>query len=265
MVRIGFIGSGNMATALIKGILEMGICDAKGIIASDNNPAKLDKVKQLEISATNRNKEVVQHSDVIFLAVKPQDIYDVLKEIKDYIRRDNIIVSIAAGIKISKIESIIGKKKIVRVMPNTPCLVSEMAAGFAPNSEMEQQEIETIELILNASGSAYRMKESLLDAVTGLSGSGPAFVAELIKAFTEAGIENSLDRETAYALTLQTFRGTARLLSEKKMQPEELVRMVSSPGGTTIAGREILDNSDVKGVIKKAIRKAVERSRELGK
>lgn len=266
MVRIGFIGAGNMASALIKGILSRGISDTSGIIASDKDKTKLERIKrELGILTAKDNIEVVQKASVIFIAVKSQDIDTVLDEIKEGVSETKIIVSIAAGIRINHIESKLGRKKIVRVMPNTPCLVGEMAAGFTPNEQLKEEEIETIEIILSSAGKAFMLKEELLDAVTGLSGSGPAFVARLIEAFKEAGIENGLDEETAYKLTLKTFEGTAKLLAEKKMQPKELIDMVSSPKGTTLAGREILDNSDVKEIIKKTIKRATERSKELGK
>lgn len=266
MVRIGFIGSGNMAKALIKGILDRGISDTMGIISSDKDPKKLEEVeKTLEIRTTTDNKEVIENSDVIFIAVKPQDMGKVLEEVKDSVKKEKIVVSIAAGIKISFMESILGDKKIVRVMPNTPCLVSEMAAGFAPNKNVTEQEISTIEMILESAGKAIMLDEELLDAVTGLSGSGPAFVARIIEGFKEAGVEDGLSEDIAYELSLRTFIGTAKLLEKKKMQPEELIDMVSSPNGTTVAGREILDNSDVKEIIKKTVKKATERSKELGK
>ncbi|MCK5283318.1 MAG: pyrroline-5-carboxylate reductase [Nanoarchaeota archaeon] len=262
MAKIGFIGSGNMAQALIKAILDKGI--SKDIISSDVDEKKLDDIKnRLKINTTKDNKEVVEKSDIIFIAVKPGDIGRILDEIK--ISIDNkIIVSIAAGIKISYIESKIGDKKIARVMPNTPCLVGEMAAAFSPKN-LTNDEILTIESILSSAGRVFMLEEELLDAVTGLSGSGPAFVARLIQAFTEAGMENGLDKNVAYELSLKTFEGTAKLLAEKGMMPEELIKIVSSPNGTTVAGREILDNSDIKEIIKKTIKKAAERSKELGK
>jgi pyrroline-5-carboxylate reductase len=264
MVRIGFIGTGNMAQALMKAILDKGISDNLGMICSDKDKEKLKKAaEELEVLVTEDNKVVAKKADVIFLAVKPQDVEDVLKDIKDVLDDKKIIVSIAAGVKIAKIEKIIGNRKIVRVMPNTACLVEEMAAGYSANKNLEEEEITTIEILLKTSGYAVRLEEGLLDAVTGLSGSGPAFVARLVEYFTEAGKENGLDNETAYKLALKTFEGSAKLLN--KMQPEELVNIVSSPKGTTVAGREVLEKSDVKEVVKDTIKKAVERSKELGK
>ena len=266
MVHIGFIGSGNMASALMKSIINKGICDNLGITASDKDNTKLEKIKkELEVQVTTDNNQVIDDSTVIFLAIKPQNMLEVLDNIKDSITEDKIIVSIAAGVKIKTIEGIIGKKKIVRVMPNTPCLVGEMAAGFSPNKELLEQEIETIEIILKSSGKVVRIDESALDAVTGLSGSGPAYVARLIEGFIEAGVDEGLDIETAKTLSIQTFIGTAKLLDNKNMETKDLIDMVSSPNGTTVAGREILDNSDVKNIIKSTIKKAADRSRELGK
>jgi pyrroline-5-carboxylate reductase len=262
MARIGFIGAGNMATALIKAVLDSGM--AKDILASDNDKAKLEAISKLGIKITEDNREVVKSSDIIFLAVKPQVMDGVLEGIKEEVNDDKIIVSIAAGINIAKIGSILGGKKIVRVMPNAPCLVGEMAAGFSVNDKLTEDETKQIEKLLSSAGKAFRLKEGLLDAVTGLSGSGPAFVAYLIQAFKEAGKENGLDDDTAHQLALKTFEGTAKLLAEKDLKPEELIKMVSSPNGTTVAGREILESSDVKEIIKKTIARATERSRELG-
>jgi pyrroline-5-carboxylate reductase len=264
MVKIGFIGSGNMASALMKGILDKGITDNLGIISSDKDPVRLKDVKQkLEINTTHDNKIIIQNSDIIFIAVKPQDIDQVLAEIKDEISKQKIIVSIAAGITTSRIMKIIGNKKIVRVMPNTPSLVGAMAAGYTCRN-LTDNEKTTIQIILESCGKAIELKEELLDAVTGLSGSGPAFVAYLISAFKESGIENGLSESTSYELALKTFEGTAKLLAKTQMSPEELIKMVSSPKGTTIAGREILEASDVKTIIKKTIKRATDRSRELG-
>ena len=150
-------------------------------------------------------------------------------------------------------------------MPNTPCLVGEMAAGFAVGKNVKDREIKIVEEILNSAGKAFYLKEELLDAVTGLSGSGPAFVARLIEYFIEAGENEGLGKDIAAELALQTFKGTAKLLQESGMTPDELVKIVSSPGGTTVAGREVLENSDVKDILIKTVKKATERSKELGK
>ncbi len=265
MVSIGFVGAGNMATALIDGILDKGICDNIGIWASDKDDSRLKKLEErFEINATDKNSLVLDNTDVIFIAVKPQDIDMVLSDIKDFVTEEKIIISIAAGISIKKIESVIGKKKIVRVMPNTPCIVGEMAAAFSVNNKMTAQEIETVEFILNSAGTAYKLEEKHLDAVTGLSGSGPAFVAYLIDAFQKAGIKNGLPKDIACSLTLQTFIGTAKLLERKNLAPSQLIDMVSSPNGTTVKGRKILEKSDIHDIITHTVSAAARRSKELG-
>jgi len=263
MHKIGFIGAGNMAFALAKAIKKARL--AKSIIASDVRRGRLDFIKkELKINVTKDNKEVVKKSDIIFLAVKPQIIDKVLGEIKGIVK-GKLIVSIAAGVKLSKLETKLKNAKVVRVMPNTPCLVGEMAAGFAVGKNVKDKEIKIVEEILNSAGKAFYLKEELLDAVTGLSGSGPAFVARLMEGLIEGGVKSGLSRDIATELALQTCLGTAKLLIESGMTTDELVKMVSSPGGTTVAGREILENSDVKDVLIKTVRRATERSKELAK
>ena len=176
-MKIGFIGSGNMAKALMKGILDKGISSNEEIISSDIFPEALEFVKkEYSIKTTEDNKEVVRNSEIIFLAVKPQIMNEVLEGIKEEIN-EQLIVSIAAGVTLKQIEKVLEGKKIIRVMPNTPCLVGEMAAGFSVNEFVNEEELKKIETVLRCSGVAYNLEEKDLDAVTGLSGSGPAFVA----------------------------------------------------------------------------------------
>ncbi len=252
-----------MAEALIKSFRKTEVAGA--IIGSDKSKERLDYIKkELGINITQDNIEVAKNSDIIFLSVKPQDMKNLLEEIKDEIK-NQMIVSIAAGIKISFIESIIGARKIIRVMPNTPCLVQEMAAGFAINKHLTTDEKKFISTLLNSAGTASLLDEKDLDAVTGLSGSGPAFVAYLIKAMSDAGIQQGLSKDVALNLAIQTFIGTGRLLKETKITPDELIKMVSSPNGTTVAGMGVLEKSDVSEVIEKTIAAATKRSKELGK
>ena len=266
MVRIGFIGSGNMASALISAFIDAEACKPNECIASDVIPELLEKIKREKgINIAQDNAEVIRNSDIVFLAVKPQIMNKVLGEIKEEIGQQ-IIISIAAGITISKIEEVVGNdKKIIRVMPNTPCLVGEMAAGFSSNKNILKQESEDIQKLLNCAGEAVLLEEEKLDIVTGLSGSGPAFVAFLIKSFADEGMAQGLSEKDAYTLSLKTFQGTAKLLREKNLTPEKLIEMVSSPNGTTVAGREILENSDVNEKIRQTISSAAKRSRELGR
>jgi len=262
MTKIGFIGAGNMAFALAKSVNKSKL--ASKLVIFDINKGKIDLFKKElnNVLVKNSNKEVVDDSDIIFIAVKPQVIDSVLDEIKD---TDKLIISIAAGIKINKLESKLKNARIVRVMPNTPCLVGQMAAGFSTGDKVTAKDAKIVGEILSSAGKALLMKESQLDAVTGLSGSGPAFVARLIEAMTEGGIKSGLSHDVALELAIQTFKGTATLLEKTGMSPEELVKMVSSPGGTTVAGREILEKSDVKDILIKTIQTATKRSKELGK
>ena len=250
-----------MAFALLKAFKKANL--VKSLIASDVNKERRDFVrKEAKIMVTSDNKEVAAKSDIIFLSVKPQVINDVLFEIRDI---NKLVISIAAGVKLRRLEEKLKKARVVRVMPNTPCLVGEMAAGFAVGKKVKDNDVKIVEELLNSAGKAFYLKENMLDAVTGLSGSGPAFVARLIEAFIEGGVKEGLSKDVASELAIQTFLGTAKLLSESGMTPDELVNIVSSPGGTTVAGREILEKSDVKEVIKRTIERAANRSRELGK
>ena len=259
--KIGFIGAGKMAEALISAILKSKL--SKGIIASDVNNKRLEYIKnKFKISVTANNKEIVDKSDIVVIAVKPQIIDDVLEEIKE---TDKLIVSIAAGITIRHLESKLKNARVIRVMPNTPCLVGEMAAGFSKGSKVKDEDIFAVEEILNSAGKAFYLKEEMLDAVTALSGSGPAFIALLLEWMIEGAKKQGLKEEIAMDLAFQTALGTGKLLQETGMKPKELVDMVSSPGGTTVAGRKILENSDVREVLIKTIEAAAKKSKELGK
>jgi len=263
MQKIGFIGTGNMATALIRSIES---ADNYAILSSDKNHDILSKAKnELNIKTTDNNKDLVEKSEIIFLCIKPKDINYVLEEIKESIK-DKIIVSIVAGININSIKKIIGKdKKIVRVMPNINCIIGEMAAAYAINKNIKNDERERIHEILNTAGLAIEVNEGKMDSITALSGSGPAFVAYLLDCFVQAGEKQGLNEEVAYKLALQTFFGTSKLLKQKNIHPDELIKRVSSPHGTTIAGLQVLNESEIKKIIDKTLTAAVNRSKELGK
>lgn len=264
MLKIGFIGAGKMAEALIKAVINSKITN-ENIYASDKSKERLDYIeKETKINVFDDNKKVINNSDIVFLCVKPQNMDEVLDEIKNEVN-EQLIVSIAAGITLKKLESKLKNKRIIRVMPNTPCLIGEMAAGFSLGKNCNDNDAKLIEEILNSAGKAFLLKEELLDAVTGLSGSGPAFIAYLLEAMIEGGIKSGLNKDIATELALQTAKGTAKLLQETGMTTQELIKAVSSPEGTTIAGREILEKSDVKEILIKTIKRASERSKELGK
>lgn len=262
MKNIGFIGGGNMGFALAKAVSgrfpgsTIHVCDLRA------ERTALFRKGFPTVQIAPGPAEVAGAAEVVFIAVKPQGIQSVLEAIRD---TDRLVISIAAGIPIRRLEQTLEQARVVRVMPNTPCLVGAMAAGYAFGSRIRSQDRELVEQLLAAAGYAVEVEEELLDAVTGLSGSGPAFVARLIEAFIQAGIQLGLEPSAARKLSMHTFLGTAKLLDEAGLEPQALVEMVSSPKGTTVAGRQVLEASDYKQVITGTIRAATERSKELGK
>lgn len=263
--KIGFIGAGKMAQALIAAVLRGDIAQKNTIIASDPLETQCRKVHQeFGIHTTDDNREVISNSDIVVLAFKPQNFPNAIEGLAEAVGKSQIIISIMAGIRIERIQQYL-PGRVVRVMPNTACLVGEMAAGFAVADNLTEDDINTVSGILGAAGIALQVTESQLDAVTALSGSGPAFAARIIEYFITAGAAAGLPEQIATELTLKTFAGTVRLLTELAMEPEELIKMVSSPNGTTVAGREVLENSDVASAIKATVARAAQRSKELGK
>jgi pyrroline-5-carboxylate reductase len=262
MNSVGFVGGGNMGLALGQAIArrfpeaQLYVCDIR--------PERVEAFHASlpEAVVVPRPAEVASRAEVVFLAVKPQDMAGVLAELGS---TERLLISIAAGVPLSRLEHGAPRARVVRVMPNTPCLVGAMAAGFACGRTVSPEDRSTVEDLLSAAGYAVELEEGLLDAVTGLSGSGPAFVARLIEAFIEGGMGEGIPPEIARRLALQTFEGTARLLAETGMEPEELVRMVSSPKGTTEAGRKILEASDCRQALIGTIAAATRRSKELGR
>jgi pyrroline-5-carboxylate reductase len=260
MESIGFIGAGNMGFALAKGIIRT--FPDTVVHVADPKPERIELFRR-ELNRVRVHPEargVADSVDTVFLVVKPQDYSAVLPELR---RTVALVISIAAGMTIARLELAMPQARVVRVMPNTPCLVGEMAAGYACGRRVTSADGETVRRLLDAAGLSVAVEESLLDAVTGVSGSGPAFVARLIEAFIEAGRRLGLPAEAARVLTLQTFRGTARMLQETGLEPEALVAMVSSPNGTTVAGRALLEHSDVKDVLFRTVEAAARRSLEL--
>lgn len=263
MKTISFIGTGKMATALISSIYKNKL--AKEIIATNRNKENLNKIKkQFNIKTTTNNKEAVRNSDIVFICVKPQDIDVVLNEIKNEVK-NQLIVSIAAGIKIKHIEDILGKKRIIRVMPNINCLVGEMAAGFSSGKYATKEDIKDISEILDTAGISFYIEEELIDALSVVSGTGPAFFAYFIEAIAKAGIKKGLQKEIAYKLAAKTALGTGKLLLKLKLTPDELIEMVASKKGVTLAGLKVLDKHKVKNILEKTFDAAYKRSKELGK
>jgi pyrroline-5-carboxylate reductase len=264
-LKVGFLGAGRMATALAKGWLRADLLRAGGCRASD----PLESARQAFTAETGcpvgaDNREVVAASEVLVLAVKPQSMPALLEEIRSY-SGGRLIISIAAGITLRQLTSGLGPNcRLVRVMPNTPCLIGCSASGYSPGNNATTEDIALVDRLLNAVGVAFRLPEHLLDAVTGLSGSGPAFVYLMIEALSDGGVRVGLPRDVATALAAQTVLGAAKMVLETKSHPGVLKDMVASPGGTTIAGLHALERGGVRGALMDAVEAATRRAVELG-
>jgi len=265
-LTVGFIGAGNMGEALIKGLIEANLVPATSIQATD---VRLERLKELDrqfgIQVSSDNADLVRHSDIVILAVKPQIMDSVLKEIAPAVTRKKLLISIAAGVSTAKIRTVLHKDaRLIRVMPNTPALVLEGVTAIAKADGLEPDDLDTAGEIFSAVGRVVVLDETLMDAVTGLSGSGPAYVAIVIESLADGGVRMGLDRITAMTLATQTVLGAAKLLLETGLHPGALKDMVSSPGGTSIAGIAALEEGGIRTTFIKAVERATERSRELG-
>lgn len=265
-LSVGFIGSGRMATALAKGLLSAGRVAPDRVSASDVfEPARQQFTEQTGVTAIESNEAVVRASNVVVLAVKPQQMATVLADLSDDFTDDHLVVSIAAGVGIAAYESWLGvDRRIIRVMPNTPCLIGEAAAAFALNQAATEDDAALVESLLSTVGVAVRVDEKLLDAVTGLSGSGPAYVYQIIEALSDGGVRVGLPRDIATQLAAQTVMGAAKMVLETGEHPGPLKDAVTSPGGTTIAGLHALESGGLRGTLINAVVAAADRSRELG-
>ena len=263
-LRVGFIGAGMMASAMIRGLVKTKACAPQNLLASDTYAPCLEQLEnELDIKTTTSNKEVADFADLLVLAVKPQIVQAVCKDITT----DALVVSTAAGVTLDSLEAWLGAstRRAVRVMPNTPCLVGELAAAYAPNTACSDADAATVGALLGALGSAFKVKEADLDAVTGLSGSGPAYVFQFIEALSDGGVRAGLTRPVATQLAAKTVKGAAAMVLETGKHPGELKDQVTSPGGTTIAGVHALEQGGMRSAVMNAVVAATERSRELGK
>ncbi|MFH1256444.1 MAG: pyrroline-5-carboxylate reductase [Candidatus Diapherotrites archaeon] len=264
-MKIGFIGSGKMAEALLGGFLAKKAATAKEVWVSDKSSERLNLLKgKYKVNAAKDNAEVVQKSETVFLCVKPQNMKEVLEELAGAFTARQLVVSIAAGISLEFLERKISKARIVRVMPNTPALVGEGMSAFCLGKKATAKDAKEVRELLEAVGKAIEVKEEkLLDIVTALSGSGPAFIAIALNGMAEKARQLGLSQSDARLLAEQTALGTARLLIEKKMKPTELVEMVASPGGTTFAGLGKLHDLGAEKAFAEAISAAAKRAEEL--
>ncbi|MFO0929229.1 MAG: pyrroline-5-carboxylate reductase [Gemmataceae bacterium] len=266
--RIGFLGAGKMATALAKGWLQAGRITASTCLASDPLPAAREAFhRDSGCPVLPDNRAVVDFADLLVLAVKPQTMGALTAEIRDAVeRRRPLVVSIAAGVGLAQLQSGLGATtRLIRVMPNTPCLVGASASAFAAGAHARADDLALVQTLLDDVGRAFRVPESQLDAVTGLSGSGPAFVYLTIEALSDGGVRAGLPRDIATALAAQTVLGAARMVLETGTHPGPLKDAVTSPGGTTIAGLHELERAAVRGAFISAVEAAARRAAELGK
>ena len=264
--KLGFLGAGNMAGALIKGLLHAGVVEPSNIIASD---VKVERLKQLHeahgIGTTSNNHELVREVDVLVLSVKPQVIDKALTEIGGAVRAATLVISVAAGVPIESIEARLAKRaRVVRSMPNTPATALAGATAISAGSHATEDDMATARALFEAVGRVVVLEESLLDAVTGLSGSGPAYVMLIIEALADGGVKVGLHRDTALLLAAQTVYGSAKLLLDTGEHPGRLKDMVTSPGGTAIAGLHTLESGALRKTLIDAVETATKRSMELG-
>lgn len=255
-----------MATALAKGLISSEFVSAENVIACDVVPAALDSfVAETGARVSEGTTVVVDESDVVFLAVKPQQMESLLDGLNALLSDRHLVISIAAGLPLTFYERALGsERRLIRVMPNTPCLVGECAAGFSVGGAATGEDAELVEQMLATVGLAVRVDEKLLDAVTGLSGSGPAYIYQIIEALSDGGVRVGLPRDVATKLAAQTVAGAARMVLETGQHPGVLKDAVTSPGGTTIAGVHALEAGGLRGTLMDAVSAATERSKELG-
>ncbi len=264
-MKIGFIGGGNMASAMIGGILASGQAAAGDILVSAKSQATIDKVSAAHgVGVTLDNCAVASHADILFLAVKPVVLPDVIAEIKDIDFSDKIIVSIAAGQSLARLKELFGKElKLVRVMPNTPALVGEAMSAISPNVLVSQEELAAVVSLFETFGQAEVVAEKLQDAVVGVSGSSPAYVYMFIEALADGAVAEGMPRAQAYKFAAQAVLGSAKMVLETGQHPGALKDAVCSPGGTTIEAVASLEATGFRASVIEAERLCIEKSRQL--
>ncbi len=265
-LTIGFLGAGKMATALARGLVRAKLAEPGQIFASDPIVAARENFA-LETGGKSvaSNPEVVKSAKVIFLSVKPDQTTAVLGDVRESFSTEHLLISIAAGVPLAKLEGALSAgARVIRVMPNTPALVGESASAYALGNAATAADGELAQKLFSSVGVAMQVKESLLDAVTGLSGSGPAYVYQFIEALSDGGVAAGLPRDVATKLAAQTVLGAAKMVLETGVHPGALKDQVTSPGGTTIEGLHELEKGKLRGTVMSAVRAATEKSKKLG-
>lgn len=264
-MAIGFIGLGNMASAIMGGMLKQKIAKPEEVLGADKAAAAGEKVKTLYgIRVLESNIGVAENSDVLFLAVKPVFLPEVIAEIKDSVKDSTVVVSIVAGKTMQYIENLFGKKiKLVRCMPNTPALVLEGCTAYTQGELVSDGEMMYVKSLLEAFGKAYEVEEHMMDAVVGVSGSSPAYVFMFIEAMADAAVLAGMPRKQAYEMAAQAVAGSARLVLETGKHPGELKDMVCSPGGTSIEAVKVLEEMGFRAAVMDAMEACIEKSKNL--
>ncbi len=265
-MKIGFIGLGNMATAMIGGMLQKGIASAEDIIGHSITDATNKKVKdKFNICIAESNSQVAASADILFLAVKPIFLAEVINEIKDNTRNETLIVSIAAGKTLSFLYDAFGGKsrKIIRCMPNTPALVLEGCTGVCAGDNVTEEDMDSVLVLLRSFGVASVVSERLMDVVVGVSGSSPAYVFLFIEAMADEAVAAGMPRKQAYEFAAQSVLGSAKMVLETGKHPGELKDMVCSPGGTTIQAVKVLEEKGMRAAVMDAMEACIETSKKL--
>ena len=265
-MKIGFIGLGNMASAMIGGMLQKGVAKPEEVIGSAKTEKTLQKAaEQYDIRVTLDNAEVAGESDILFLAVKPIFFPEVIEQIKDVVREDQIIVSIAAGRNLDYLYGAFGRKelKIVRCMPNTPDLVLEGYTGVCAGENVTEEELDQVLILLRSFGVASVVPERLMDVVVGVSGSSPAYVFMFIEAMADEAVAAGMPRAQAYQFAAQSVLGSAKMVLETRKHPGELKDMVCSPGGTTIQAVKVLEEKGMRAAVMDAMEACIDKSRSM--
>ncbi|HUW42937.1 MAG TPA: pyrroline-5-carboxylate reductase [Thermoplasmata archaeon] len=265
--RIAVIGVGNMGGALLKGMMRRSWARPENFIVSDSDRSKLELFsKELKVKTTDDNRKAAKGADIILLAVKPQILDQVLEEIREGLSPKQILVSVAAGVKTEHISSRVKKEiPVIRAMPNISALVGESATAISRGKHASKDDMKLAREILESVGTVVEVQEYLMDAVTGLSGTGPMYVFLIVEGLSDAGVKVGLSRDIANALSVQTLLGAAKMIKETNMHPAKLKDLVTSPGGTAIAALHSLEKSGLKAMLIDAVETATNRSQELGK
>jgi len=265
--KIGVIGAGKIGSAIARGIIRAGLVNKESVMSSDvSDELRQAIARDLDIKVTPDNGALCDFAEIIILAVKPQIVDPVAREIAKKLGKSKLLVSVAAGVPLGRIETHLERgARVVRVMPNIPCVIGAGAAGFAGGGHATAADLEKVGAILNSFGVGLAVEEKYLDAVTGLSGSGPAYVFLFMEALADGGVQVGLSRDVALKLAMQTVYGAARMALESNKHLSELKDEVTSPGGTTIAGLYAMEQNGFRGTVMKAVVSATRRSQELGK